>query len=293
MHIQLAPSTLEALAQIISGGSGNDNAPPIGVYRSGPKLESFMRGCNVSMSVGNGSRLPALIAALERTNSLGDQDTLKMIIERAADPRDFLDQPEKLSAVIDYLNARLRYDGLELHRRGGQVRLGVVGKSPSVIDALSATITLIDFDTVSHDLERALSSAESDPEDAVTSACSVLESVCRSILVELELPLPEQKDIQGLYRAVREPLGLSPGKSGVPDNIANDVRSILGGLNSVIQGIGALRTHGGDAHGREKGHKRVIDSRIARLAIHSASAAALFLIETWQQKYPAVRLRAY
>jgi hypothetical protein len=42
-----------------------------------------MRGCNVAMSVGNGSRLPALIDALERANRGGDQTILRNIIERA------------------------------------------------------------------------------------------------------------------------------------------------------------------------------------------------------------------
>ena len=63
------------------------------------------------------------------------------------------------------------------------------------------------------------------------------------------------------------------------------MREILGGLNSTIQGIGALRTHAGDAHGRERGFRR-IDARIARLAIHAAAGAAMFIIETWQKKYP-------
>ncbi|WP_426437058.1 abortive infection family protein [Bradyrhizobium genosp. P] len=95
-----------------------------------------------------------------------------------------------------------------------------------------------------------------------------------------------KKDVQGLYQAVREPLGLTPDKTGLSDDIANDVRTILGGLNSVVNGIGALRTHGGDAHGRERGYRR-IDPCIARLAIHSASTVSLFLVETWQKKQPA------
>ena len=80
-----------------------------------------MRGCNVAMSIGNGSRLPTLVEALERANRGGDQTILKNIIERAADPRDFLAAPDKLQTVIDYLNARLAYDGLELQRVGPQV----------------------------------------------------------------------------------------------------------------------------------------------------------------------------
>jgi hypothetical protein len=290
MHIHFAPQTIDALAQVISGGGGNDPTPPIGIYRSGPKLESFMRGCNVSMSVGSGSRLPALVDALEGANRSEDQTILRTIAERAADPRDFLDDPTRHRAVLDYLNARLRYDGLELQQVGDKVRLTQAGQSTAVIDTLATTAAVIDFDTVNHDLERAMANVDTDPEDAVTAACSILESVCRSILVELAVPLPSQKDIQGLYKAVRDPLGLNPAKTGLADDIADDVRTILGGLNSTVQGIGALRTHGGDAHGKERGRPRTIDRRIARLAIHAASAAAVFLIETWQLKYPTRKL---
>jgi hypothetical protein len=198
MHIRFAPQSIEALATIISGGSGNDQARPIGIYRSASKLESSMRGCNVSMSVGAGSRLPALVEALERANREGDQTVLRNIAERAADPRDFLDDPERHQAVIDYLNARLSYDGLELQRVGSAVRLGTPGRSSSVVDALANAVVVIDFDTVTRDLDRALKSADHDPEDAVTSACSVVESVCRSVLVELGVALPQKKDIQGL-----------------------------------------------------------------------------------------------
>lgn len=227
-----------------------------------------------------------------RANRGGDQTILRNIIERAADPRDFFSDPDRLQAVIEYLNARLAYDGLELQRVGPRVRLGTPGRSPSVVDALVNAAAVIDFDTVNRDLERALASAENDPEDAVTSACSVVESVCRSVLIELGLPLPAKKDVQGLYQAVREPLGLTPDKTGVADDIANDVRTILGGLNSVVNGVGGLRTHGGDAHGRERGYRRV-DPRIARLAIHSASTVSLFLVETWQKKFPARQLKSH
>jgi hypothetical protein len=211
---------------------------------------------------------------------------LKAIIEHAADPRDFIEQPEKLAKALAHLNSYLVHDGYELQQQGSNVHLVKAGNSSPVIATLADTLQTIDFDTVQRDLERALASARTDPEDAVTAACSVVESLCRSVLRELDLPLPQQLDVQGLYKAVREPLGLAPGREDVAPEIASDVRAILGGLNSTIQGIGALRTHAGDAHGRERGFKR-IDARIANLAIHSAGAVALFVIETWQKKFPA------
>lgn len=50
------------------------------------------------------------------------------------------------------------------------------GSSPPVLGSLSGAAEILDFDTVSRDLERALASAKDDPEDAVTAACSTVES---------------------------------------------------------------------------------------------------------------------
>src|SRR5580704_5321879 len=160
-----------------------------------------------------------------------------------------------------------------------------------VVSAFVQKAALLDFDTVQLDISRAIASAQDDPEDAVTTACSLIESVCRSILIELNLPLPAKKDTDGLIRAVQEPLNLTPGRMDLPTEIENDIRQVLGGLTSVAKGIGALRTHAGDAHGREKGFRR-IDTRIARFAITAASSIALFLIDTWErQQHRALPMR--
>ena len=266
----------------MGGGS-----PPIGLYRSGPQLERFMRGCNVDFRL-SGSRVPSLTNCLLDINrGFEPEKVLPKIIEAAAHPRDFMHEPERHSAVLDHLNAALRFDGFELQQQGTTVRLVVAGRAtPVVVAALSGMAETISFDTVKLDLDRALSSIDTDPEDAITAACSTIESVCRSILIELEQPLPAKKDVQGLFNAVKQPLALNPDRGDLDPQVAADVRTILGGLATVIQGIGALRTHAGDAHGRERGTPRV-DARIARLSIHGASTVALFLIETWQRKFPS------
>jgi hypothetical protein len=82
------------------------------------------------------------------------------------------------------------------------------GFSPPMLGSLSGAAEILNFDTVSRDLERALASAQNDPEDAVTAACSTLESVCRSILIEVGERLPDKKDVKALFAAVRKPLGL-------------------------------------------------------------------------------------
>ena len=278
-----SPYVIKALVDVITGGGGNDQTPPIGIYRSGPKLEHFFLDCGLDMRIGAGSRVPATTDCLRRANdSCNARAAIERVILRVADPREYVSEPEKASAVRDHLNQALEPDGLAITVVAGKAYLSERQSAGAIVTPFIAKVTILDFDTVQIEIARALTNIAADPEDAVTAACSLIEGVCRSILIELGLPLPPKKDIDGLVRAVQEPLGLSPGRSDLPTEIEQDVRQVLGGLNSVVKGVGSLRTHGGDAHGREKGFKR-IDARIARLAINAASTAALFFIETWER----------
>ncbi|MEO3387486.1 abortive infection family protein [Mesorhizobium sp. CAU 1741] len=291
MRIELSEQSIDALAEIISGGAANGYEPSIGLYRQGWRLEAWFKTFGVPFDIKGESRLPATKTAIRGAIFLdpGNGELLKRIIESSADPRDFIKEPERHSAVVEYINKHLFYDGLKLEQAGRTMQLVEIVETAPVTGELSAMAAGIDFDTVSRDLDRALRAANSDPEIAVTAACSVVESVCRSILVELEVDFPSKQDITSLYRAVRDPLGLDPMKEGLAIEIVNDVKAVLSGLVTAVQGIGSLRTHVGGAHGKEKGFRR-IDARIAKLAIHSASAIALFIIETWQIRHPGRKL---
>lgn len=259
-------------------------APPIGVYRSGPKIEQFFLDCGFDMRIGAQSRIPATIEAIRRMAARPDGDELvKRAILKVCDPREYLSEPDKSVAVRERLNGALEADGLTVTVVGGKAHLTARQGSGVIVEPFISKVAVLDFDTVQVEVARAIENAADDPEDCVTAACSLVEAVCRSILVEMGLALPAKKDIDGLLKAVQESLGLSPGRTDLPPEIEQDVRQVLGGLTSTLKGVGALRTHGGDAHGREKGFRR-IDARIARLALNSASTIALFLIETWERK---------
>ena len=291
MRINLSEQSIDALAEIISGGSAGSNEPSIGLYRQGWRLESWFRMFGVDFDVKGNSRLAATKTAIHLAILLdpGNGELLKRIIERAADPRDFIKEPGRHTAVVEYLNKHLFYDRLKLELAGRTMSLVEIVETAPVTNELSATAAGINFDTANRDLDRALRAVATDPEIGVTAACAVVESVCRSILVELEIDFPAKRDISSLYRAVREPLGLDPMKEGLAPEIVDDVKTVLSGLVTSVQGIGSLRTHVGGAHGKERGFRR-IDARIAKLAIHSASAIALFIIETWQLRFPGRKL---
>ena len=284
MSGRFSPYVIKALVDAITGGSGNDPAPPVGVYRSGPKIEQFFLDCGLDMRIGAGSRVPATTNFLRQTMAEWDgDDRIERVVLKVCDPREYFSEPERAAAVREHVNRTLEPDGLAVTVAGGKALLTERLGTGVIIEPFLTKVATIDFDTVQIEIARALPNLKDDPEDAVTAACSLIEAVCRSILIELGLPLPAKKDIEGLLKAVQEPLGLSPGRTDLPTEIEQDVRQILGGLTSVAKGVGALRTHGGDAHGRERGFRR-IDSRIALLAINAASSIALFLIQTWERK---------
>ncbi|WP_425073420.1 abortive infection family protein [Sagittula sp. S175] len=145
------------------------------------------------------------------------------------------------------------------------------------------------LDTLEREFQRAFEGVDNDPEAAITAACSMLEGICKSSIDARGLDRPKTQDIKTLYKCVREPLGLAAEKEMPSGEIEADVRTVLSALANVVQGIGALRTHAGSAHGRERGFRR-LDPRIARLSVSSASSIALFLLETWEKRFPEDKL---
>ncbi|WP_439848732.1 abortive infection family protein [Sinorhizobium meliloti] len=67
-----------------------------------------------------------------------------------------------------------------------------------------------------------------------------------------------------LWRTVQAHLGLSPDAT-----LAEDQRKVLQGLASIVDGIGAFRTHIGSAHGRGMSPPELTISE-ARLAVNAA-----------------------
>ena len=81
-----------------------------------------------------------------------------------------------------------------------------------------------------------------------------------------------------IFFLFKEDLGFDP--KLVQDD---DLKKTLSGILSIVDGIGAFRTHASSAHG--EGRKMYkLKPRHARLAIHSAHTIALFVLETWDEK---------
>ena len=92
------------------------------------------------------------------------------------------------------------------------------------------------------------------------------------------LELPSDQSLKPLWRTASKHLGFDP--SATEDE---DIKKVLSGLNSVVDGIGSLRTHAGSAHGRGRRVYR-LQVRHARLAIHASHTLVSFFLETWDER---------
>jgi len=288
MPFPVSSYTIKALAEIISGGPGPNysGTGSIGIYRSGYQLEEFMRNLGFEFEV-QGSRVPSLVECLEHINkgSNAEQD-IRRIILAAADPRDFLPDQSQGKEVIDYLNSFLEYDKLELQHHGYDLQLIDILPVESTSKTLESKIDSLDLDldNVKRCLDKARSAIDSFPDTTLTEVCSLLESLFKIILEKSGHELPKRQVLGQLYKETLKVFPkLNPGRDDLSPEIAEDVKKVLGGLHTVVTGIGSLRTHGGSAHGRGRGHVP-IDSRIARLACNATECMALFFLETWEMQ---------
>lgn len=128
---------------------------------------------------------------------------------------------------------------------------------------------------------KALDRRSSDPEGAITSSRTLIESVCKHILDRCDVTYDDGADLPKLYKLTAETLDLAPSQ-----HTEQVFRQILGGCTAVVEGLGTLRNRLSDAHGKGKIGKKPA-SRHAELAVNLSGALATYLLATWDARREA------
>lgn len=158
--------------------------------------------------------------------------------------------------------------------RGGRIT-GALGTPSRTLQEL---IVGRDLAAIEEEFARALRNVDGNPREAVSAACNILESVCKTYIEDEGLEMPKKQDLKPVWEVVRKQLGFDPSR------VENrDLKEILSGLLAVVGGIAALRTHASSAHGAARSTYR-LEPRHARLAVHSAHTIVAFIIESWDKK---------
>ncbi len=126
--------------------------------------------------------------------------------------------------------------------------------------------------------QKALGRVDRDPEGAITSARTLIETVCKHILDSEKRPYEDNGNIARLYKAAAGTLKLSPDQ-----HAATNFKQILSGASAIIDGLAGLRNTLGDAHGKSHSSARPA-TRHAQLAVNISGAMSQFLLQTFDHK---------
>jgi len=203
--------------------------------------------------------------------SMTDSQKLLRVIEREI-ARCHPNREQVAQSPIDDVIVALEQDGYRVEG------YRILHATPTPLVALQGHLQAINSQSILHDWDRMLATADVDPEDAITSARALVESTCKSILDELHLVYEDKWDLGRLYKETTNALQLSP--TGYQEQV---FKQVLSGMFSVAIGLAEVRNAFGDAHGKGKRPVRA-GPRHARLAVNAAGTLTVFLLETLEAR---------
>jgi len=181
--------------------------------------------------------------------------------------------PNPRRAFAEQIKATLKHHNLS-YINNNVISAGESGPSHTLADFIKGK----DIPAINAEFTRALDNINSHPRESISAACNILESIFKTYIEDENLTIPRKQDLQNVWKIVRDDLNFDPSK--VQDN---DIQKILTGIISIVDGIGAYRTHASSAHGQGR-NTYLLKPYYARLAVHSAHTIALFVMETWDEK---------
>ena len=144
--------------------------------------------------------------------------------------------------------------------------------------AITATVQAVSSTYIQEAWQKALERRATDSEGAITAARTLLESVCKHILDAAGPTYDDSADLPKLYTLTSKQLNLSPSQ-----HTEQLFKQILGGCQTVVEGLGALRNRHSDAHGKGVAGRKPA-SRHAELAVNLSGTMATFLLQTWETR---------
>ena len=151
-------------------------------------------------------------------------------------------------------------------------------KSNTVNESTSKTIEKFNQKYIRSEWIKALERKNDDPEGAITSSRILIETTCKYILDELGIKYEDNIELPKLFKLTATHLNLAPDQ-----HTEQIFKQILGGCQTIVEGLGALRNKLSDSHGKKITQIKPT-SRHAELAVNLVGTMTTFLLETFELK---------
>lgn len=191
--------------------------------------------------------------------------------------------PGRQADLAGEVDALLVHDGYRVRVTGRMsgspiYTISAAPQASPAAPSISHTLKAFDPNEVAPRWQEAMDSHENSPGRAITLARTLLEDVCKWIIIDAGEIYKETDDLPALYRQLSKLLKLAP-----DDHTEQVFKQILGACQSVVESLGSLRNRLGDAHSLGPLRARPLP-RHAALAVTLSGGMAKFLIETWQAR---------
>ncbi|WP_247234263.1 abortive infection family protein [Telluribacter sp. SYSU D00476] len=120
---------------------------------------------------------------------------------------------------------------------------------------------------------------QKDTDLAIGTAKELLETTCKSILRQKSVVLNPDWTLPQLIKATTNSLDFSPKEANDPEKAEKAIKQILGGIASIVQGVGELRNGYGTGHGKDADFKG-LEIKYAKLLVGVVSEIVILYLAT-------------
>ena len=152
----------------------------------------------------------------------------------------------------------------------------------TVLTAAESAAARLEVAEMRRQVDRIRRDHSTDPEAAIGQAKELVETVCKTILGISGGDEGSAWTFPKLVKRTLVHLGIDPTQLDGDAVQVKAARQLVGGVSSVLNGADELRNARGTGHGRSR--SPLVDEAVARLAVGVALAAAVYLVEVYDQQ---------
>ena len=247
-------------------------------YFSHSKLNTLFMESGAPGDVPEGNCEKKCTAWLKRCNDDPDVNAIQVLGQVIQDfmdkepPASLFNSAELGTALKedqDRIISALERNNLTYKTNGYVIKSGSTVATKTLEDYLKNG----DFASIEVEFDRALLNINTDPHASITAASAIIESVLKHYIERNSLVMPNRMNIGPLWQTVRQNLTLNANSQ-----LSDDQNKILTGVTSIIDGVGAFRSHIGSAHGRGVSPPQ-ISAHEARLAVNVSHSVVTFIMD--------------
>lgn len=114
---------------------------------------------------------------------------------------------------------------------------------------------------------------------ALGTAKELIETTCKSILKEKKNVVDKNWELARLFKETINQLSfLDPNKTDHPEEATRSIKQILGGFNSIVQGVAELRNTYGTGHGKDQYFKG-LPPKYTEFMVAAVSDIIIFILQ--------------